>query len=295
MRIDASLATRLVATQFPHWADLPITPVEVDGWDNRTFRLGFDMSVRLPRAAPYAEQVEKERLWLPALAPHLPLPIPSPLAKGVPGEGYAWDWSVYRWIDGELAGIERIDDLTEFATTLAQFLAALQRIDATDGPPPGQHNFYRAASLQTYDGGTRRAIATLGDRIPRDAATQAWETALLSTWYGAPVWFHGDVAATNLLVSDGRLSAVIDFGCCGVGDPACDMVIAWTFLSGASRDAFRTTLAVDDATWARGRGWALWKALITMAQHIDTKPSEAETARRVVDAVLADHARSHRG
>ena len=290
MHIDASLAARLVATQFPHWSDLPVTPVAVDGWDNRTFRLGNEMSVRLPSAAPYALQVEKEHRWLPKLAPQLPLPIPSPLARGVPGAGYAWDWSVYHWIDGELASRERVDDLTEFATTLADFLAALQRIEATDGPPPGQHNFFRGAPLETYDSETRRAIATLGDRIPRHAATRAWETALDATWHGPPVWFHGDVAATNLLVRDGRLSAVIDFGCSGVGDPACDAVIVWTFLTGASRDAFRIRLAVDDATWACGRGWALWKALISLAWNIDKDPAAAATARRVVDAVLADHA-----
>lgn len=290
--IDASLVTRLVDSQFPQWADLPITPAEPDGWDNRTFRLGEDMSVRLPSAEAYTAQVEKEHRWLPILAPRLPLPIPVPLAMGIPAEGYPWKWSVYRWLEGAPASTERIDDLTEFATTLARFLASLQQIDPTDGPPPGQHNFFRGGPLETYDAETRTAIAALDDQIATDTATAVWETAIAATWHGAPVWFHGDVAAGNLLVRDGRLSAVIDFGSSGVGDPACDVTIAWTLLSGESREAFRAALPVDAATRARGRGWALWKGLITLAGHIDTNPAEAATARRVVDEVLADHEQS---
>ena len=288
MRIDASLARRLVDAQFPQWADLPIAPVEVDGWDNRTFRLGRAMSVRLPSADPYALQVEKEHRWLPMLASRLPLPIPTVLARGVAADDYPFEWSVYGWIDGDLATVERIDDLSEFATALAGFLATLQQVDPTDGPRPGLHNFYRGDPLETYDEGSRDAIAALGDRIDGGAATAAWEACLAAKSRKPPVWFHGDVAATNLLVRDGRLSAVIDFGCSGVGDPACDMTIAWTLLSGTSRTAFRSALPVDDATWIRGRGWALWKALITLVQHIDTNPAEAILARRVIDEVLAD-------
>jgi aminoglycoside phosphotransferase (APT) family kinase protein len=290
--IDAALVTRLVASQFPQWAELPITPVEFDGWDNRTFRLGVDMSVRLPSAEAYTAQVEKEHRWLPILAPRLPLPIPVPLAMGVPAEGYPWNWSVYRWLEGAPASTGRIDDLNEFATTLARFLASLQQIDPADGPPPGQHNFFRGGPLETYDAETRNAIAALDDRLAAEPATAVWETAIAATWHGAPVWFHGDVAAGNLLVRGGRLRAVIDFGCSGVGDPACDVTIAWTLLSGESREAFRAALPVDAATWARGRGWALWKGLITLAGQIDTNPVAAATARRVVDDVLADHEQS---
>jgi aminoglycoside phosphotransferase (APT) family kinase protein len=290
--IDVALVARLVASQFPQWADLPITPAKPNGWDNRTFRLGVDMSVRLPSAEAYSAQVEKEHRWLPVLAPRLPLPIPVPLAMGVPDEGYPWKWSVYHWLEGAVASTERIDDLNEFATTLARFLASLKQIDPADGPPPGWHNFFRGGPLETYDAETRNAIAALGDRIATETATAAWETAVAATWQGSPVWFHGDVSAANLLVRDGRLGAVIDFGCSGVGDPACDVTIAWTLLSGESREAFRRALAVDAATWARGRGWALWKGLITLAGHIDTNPVEAARARRVVDDVLAEHEQS---
>lgn len=290
--IDASLVARLVKSQFSQWADLPITPVELDGWDNRTFHLGPDMSVRLPSAEAYAAQVEKEHRWLPILAPRLPLPIPVPLAMGVPADGYPYKWSVYRWLEGVIASTDVIDDLSEFATTLAGFLASLQHIDPAGGPPPGRHNFFRGGPVEMYDAETRSAITALGGQIDGERATAVWEAALAATWPGSPVWFHGDVSATNLLVRDGRLHSVIDFGCSGVGDPACDLTIAWTFLSGESREAFRAALPLDAATWARGRGWALWKALITLAGQIGTNLVEAARAQRAIDDVLTDHAQS---
>jgi aminoglycoside phosphotransferase (APT) family kinase protein len=289
--INVSLVRRLIATQFPQWADLPVEPVEAGGWDNKTFHLGAHMTVRLPSAARYAPQVEKEHRWLPKLAPLLPLPIPVPLAMGVPADGYPWHWSVYRWLEGEVATAGRIADLSEFATTLADFLTALYRIDPSGGPPPGQHNFFRGGPLAVYDAETRQALATLDGRIDTDAALAAWEAALASSWHGAPVWFHGDVAAGNLLVERGCLSAVIDFGTSGVGDPSCDLAIAWTLFEGESREAFRGVLGTDDASWARGRGWGLWKALITLADVIDTDPLLAARLRREIDDILADHQR----
>jgi aminoglycoside phosphotransferase (APT) family kinase protein len=290
--IDAALVRRLIAAQFPQWADLPVEPVAFGGWDNRTFHLGDRMTVRLPSARRYSLQVEKEHRWLPRLAPLLPLPIPVPLALGRPGEGYPWDWSVYGWLAGEIATRASIADLAEFATTLAQFLVALQRIDAAKGPPPGPHNFFRGGPLTVYDGETRQAIAALGGRIDADAATAVWESALAATWRGEPVWVHGDVSAGNLLVQAGRLSAVIDFGSSGVGDPACDLAIAWTLFDEPSRAAYRAALPLDDATWARGRGWTQWKALITFAGMSGANPLAAGEARRTLDAVLADHHRA---
>jgi aminoglycoside phosphotransferase (APT) family kinase protein len=288
--IDEQLARRLVDRQFPRWADLPITRVEVDGWDNRTFRLGDDLTVRLPSGDWYALQVDKEQRWLPVLAPHLPLPIPAPVARGEPGEGYPYAWSVYRWLDGEIASETAIGGLTAFATELAGFLVALQAIDATGGPAPGRHNFFRGGPLATYADETVHSIDVLGDEIPGDAASRVWEDAMAAGWAGDPVWFHGDVATGNLLLRDGRLAAVIDFGSSGVGDPACDVVIAWTLLTGASRDAFRSTLGVDRGTWSRGRGWALWKALISLVGNLDEDDAAAAAYnRRTIDRVLADH------
>jgi aminoglycoside phosphotransferase (APT) family kinase protein len=289
--IDEGLARRLIASQFPRWAHLPIAAVEPNGHDNTTFRLGADMTVRLPSGEWYALQVDKEQRWLPRLAPRLPLAIPTPVARGAPGEGYPYAWSVYRWLDGRIAGPRTMGDPTEFAVALAGFLRALGRIDAQGGPPPGRHNFFRGGPLATYADETDRSIDALGAAIPRDAVRRVWEDALGATWHGDPVWFHGDVAAGNLLVRDRRLAAVIDFGCSGVGDPACDVVIAWTLLSEASRDAFRSSLGVDPGTWSRGRGWALWKALITFVEHIDRDGDAAAVSRRVIERVLADHAR----
>ena len=283
--IDGTLVRRMVAAQFPQWANLPVGPAVI-GWDNRSFRLGEHMIVRLPSAADYSLQVEKEHRWLPKLAPLLPLPIPTPLAIGAPADGYPWKWSIYRWIEGDTAAPERIADLSNFAASLAHFLIALQRIDTTDGPRPGPHNFHRGGSLTTYDAETRRAIALLKDKIDTKAATEVWEAALKTTWNRPPVWIHGDVSAGNLLVRAGRLSAVIDFGMLGVGDPACDLSIAWTLFSGESREAFRAMLPLDPGTWARGRAWTLWKALIVTAGLTETNAVEAARAWRVIDEVL---------
>jgi aminoglycoside phosphotransferase (APT) family kinase protein len=287
--IDVSLARRLVDSQFPRWSQLPITAVEFDGWDNRTFRLGSELTLRLPSGDWYAQQVDKEQRWLPVLGPQLPLPIPSPVAKGEPGCGFPYPWSVYRWLDGELASKVPIGDRVGCATTLASFLNALRRVDATGGPGPGQHNFYRGGPLATYEDEALQAIDALGDEVPVEAVMRVWEDAMTTSWDREPVWFHGDVATGNLLVRDGRLAAVLDFGTSGVGDPACDTVIAWTFFSGASRARFRVDLEVDSATWSRGRGWALWKALITLVGHLERNAPDAAIARRDIDQILTDY------
>jgi aminoglycoside phosphotransferase (APT) family kinase protein len=275
-QIDVALAKRLIDGQFPQWSELRIAEVEVDGWDNRTFRLGSELTIRLPTGDWYAKQVEKEQRWLPVLAPQLPLPIPVPVARGEPDAGYPYPWSVYRWLEGEIASRATIDDLPGFGAAVARFLAALRRVDAARGPEPGEHNFYRGAPLAVYEAEALQAIETLGSEIPREAVLRAWEDAMSTSWDRDPVWLHGDVAAANLLVRDGRLAAVLDFGSSGIGDPACDVVLAFTFLSGESRERFRAELGVDAGTWSRGRGWALWKALITRAF-------------RDIEQVLEDH------
>ena len=292
--ITPTLVATLVADQFPQWADLPVSPVELDGWDNTTFRLGDDLSVRLPSADRYVLQVEKEQRWLPILAPHLPRPIPEPVARGLPGHGFPRPWSVYGWIEGEPATVDRIVDLERFARDLAEFLAALYRIDPANGPAAGEHSFFRGGPLSTYDAETRETLSALEGRIDTGAAAEVWDEALAAQWNGRPTWVHGDVTAANLLVIDGRLSAVIDFGCSAVGDPACDLAIAWTLLHGESRAAFRARLRLDEGTWARGRGWALWKALITHAK-VGEEADRASrrfgwrtNARGVIDEVLAN-------
>lgn len=289
VEIDEALVRRLIDTQFPQWAHLPIHKVEPGGWDNRTFLLGDEMSVRLPSAAGYAAQVVSEQHWLPKLAPQLPLPIPEPLALGKPGEGYPWSWSVYGWLEGETATDERIGNPTEFAVDLAGFLAALHRIDATGGPPAGPQNFYRGGALEVYDGQTREALRLLEGRIDTKTARAIWEEALATEWRHPPVWVHGDIAWGNLLVKNGRLAAVIDFGSSAVGDPACDLAIAWTLFRNQSRHAFRTTLPLDEGTWARGRAWTLWKAMITVSGQISRSAEEIAISARVIDAVFGDY------
>jgi aminoglycoside phosphotransferase (APT) family kinase protein len=287
---DVSLVGRLLAAQFPQWADLPIEPVISAGTDNAIYRLGDDMAVRLPRIHWATGQVDKEHRWLPRLAPLLPLAIPVPLAKGKPGEGYPWHWSVCRWLEGETATIERIVDPRQAATDLAQFIAALQRIDSTGGPPPGQYNSFRGVPLAMRDSQTRAAITALHGMINVDAVTATWEAALQApAWRDPPVWIHGDLQSGNLLTQQGRLSAVIDFGCLGVGDPACDLIVAWNFLSAETREVFRVALPVDEATWTRGRGWALSVGLIALPYYKTTNPVLAGISRRTIDEVLADH------
>jgi aminoglycoside phosphotransferase (APT) family kinase protein len=286
--IDASLARRLIESQFPQWAELPIAPVALDGWDNRTFRLGDELTIRLPTGAWYAQQVEKEQRWLPVLAARLPLPIPAPVAEGAPDAGYPYPWSVYRWLEGEPASLARVADMVAFAAALARFLVALREVDATGGPGPGEHNFFRGGPLGHYEEEALTALDKLGDEVPRDAVMREWTDAMATSWEREPVWFHGDVATGNLLVRGGRLAAVLDFGTSGVGDPACDTVIAWTLFSGASRDRFRADLGVDAGTWSRGRGWALWKALISLVGHLENDSPDAALARRDIEQVLAD-------
>jgi aminoglycoside phosphotransferase (APT) family kinase protein len=289
---DVSLVRRLLAAQFPQWADLPLRPVPSGGTDNAIYRLGEDMAVRLPRIAWATGQVDKEHRWLPRLAPHLPLAIPVPLAQGTPGEGYPWHWSVCRWLEGENATLERLADPRQAATELAQFIAALQRIDPTGGPPPGEHNFSRGVPLAMRDAAVRAAIASLHGTLDTDAATAAWEVALQApAWHGPPVWIHGDLQSGNLLAQQGRISAVIDFGGLGVGDPACDQIVAWDLFSAESRDVFRAALSVDAATWARGRGWALSVGLIALPYYLNTSPPMVRYARRLIAETLADHQR----
>lgn len=286
--VEAEQVRRLIEEQFPQWAGLPIEPVANGGWDNRTFHLGADMLVRIPSASEYAQAVEKEHRWLPVLAPLLPLQIPVPLAKGEPNAEYPHSWSIYQWLDGLTATADRIADPVRFALDLAEFLAALRSVDPTHGPQPGIHNWFRGGTLRTYDKITREALEKLAGHVDVGLAREIWADALDARWDGADRWFHGDVAAGNLLLNEGRLVAVIDFGTCGVGDPACDLAVAWTLLTGDGRKAFRDRLSVDAESWARGRGWALWKTLTTCMYAVDDREDFA-VARRTLDEIFAEY------
>ncbi len=262
MKITAALVKQLLQEQFPQWADLPVTAVLPGGHDNRTFRLGTQLSVRLPSHKRYEAQVQKEAAWLPFLAEHLSVPVTVPVAIGRANARYPLAWSVNRWLPGDIA-LASSDGLERLASELAKFLHQLWQIPAASGPTAGTHNFHRGGNLEVYDQETRQALLDLGLRVDPKLCGELWDRALASRWSRDPVWVHGDVAPGNLLVEQGRLIGVIDFGSMGVGDPACDLVMAWTHFDKTSRQQFMNAVDVDQDTWDRARGWALWKALIT--------------------------------
>ncbi|MBM3263696.1 MAG: aminoglycoside phosphotransferase family protein [candidate division Zixibacteria bacterium] len=287
---DVSLVRRLLAAQFPQWADLGIHPVSSAGTDHALYRIGDDLVARFPRIHGAVGQIDVERRWLPYLAPHVPLAIPLLLAKGDPGQGYPYPWAVYRWIEGESVAFEDIADPNHAAVGLAHFITALQRVDTMGGPLPGPDDCARGKPLAPRDKHTREAIRALKGIIETDTVTAAWEASLRTpAWNRAPVWIHGDLLPSNLLFERGLLNAVIDFGSLCVGDPACDLMIAWNLFSDKSRDVFRATMQVDDATWARGRGWALSQALIFIPYYLDTNPVGVGYARRAVTEIVEDY------
>lgn len=282
--IDTSLVHRLLAKQFPQWADLPLKPVPSAGTDNALYRLGSDRVVRLPRIDWAVENVDKEFKWLPKLAPFLPISIPVPLGKGVPTEEYPWPWSVYQWLDGSNPIVGQIPDPELLTHDLAAFIEALHKIDLPNGPVSR-----RGVPLEKQNTETRKALKQLDGMIDVQTVTKLWESALqIPKWSKPPVWVHGDLSPGNLLIKNGRLSAVIDFGSLGIGEPACDLVVAWNLLPASMRDAFRARLGVDDATWKRGRGWALSNALIALPYYKDTNPTLANNARHVIQEIIKE-------
>jgi aminoglycoside phosphotransferase (APT) family kinase protein len=285
--IDEALVRQLLAQQFADWSNLPVVKVVPGGWDNRTFRLGRELLVRLPSAQRYVAQVEKEQNWLPKLAAALPLPIPAPIAMGKPGAGFPWVWSVYQWLNGVTVEQANIANFDRLAFDLARFLKSLHKTDASSGPPPGQHNFHRGGDLAVYVDEARAAIVQLGKTIDGQACTALLEDALASKWQNPPVWVHGDVSPGNLLTTNGALSAVIDFGSSAVGDPSCDMAIAWTYFDRSGREVFRRELGLDEATWTRGKGWALWKALISMIGHSPNQKT-VSLAQKTLQALMSE-------
>lgn len=290
LTVDVEMVRQLIAGQFPQWSQLPIASVRNPGWDNFTFHLGNEMIARLPSAAEYALSVEKEHRWLPELADRLPVPIPVPLGLGHPGAGYPFRWSVYSWLPGEAAERSSVTDPTGIAEDLADFLGALRSLDAAGGSQPGIHNWFRGATLRTYDASARSALAELEGHIDVALASAAWDDALAARWDGMDVWFHGDFAPGNLLLDRGRLTAVIDFGTCGVGDPSCDLAVAWTLLTPAGRTTLRDRLVIDASTWARGRGWALWKSLVQLAGALDDQDEASRVdALLTIEPILEDY------
>jgi aminoglycoside phosphotransferase (APT) family kinase protein len=278
--IDERLVLRLLAEQFPQWAGLPLVRAEPAGTVSAIFRLGEDLAVRLARRHGPTQPADKESEWLPRLGPVVPLEIPVPVARGHPTDGYPWFWDVVTWVRGESVPVEAIDPI-EAAHDLAGFVAALQRVDPA-GAPAG-----RGIPLRERDEEIRYWLARFrGD----PAAGRAWDRALtMPPWDGPPVWHHGDLDARNWVVRDGRISGVIDWGSMGVGDPACDVMVAWKLHSAEARDAFREALPTDDATWERARGWALSQAVAILAYYTpENNPVLYDEAERWLELALSD-------
>jgi aminoglycoside phosphotransferase (APT) family kinase protein len=291
MTVDPTLVRSLLAEQFPDWTQLPLSRLEPAGSDHVIYRLGDTMSVRLPRSDWADGEAAKEHTWLPLLAPQLPLAVPEPLALGAPGRGYAWHWSVTRWLDGTTASVDGLADPDLAAGQLADFLRALQAIPAAGALLPGPHPELNRAQLADRDPSTRAAIEAVARVFDTAALTEVWDNALAApAWDREPVWCHGDFHTGNLLTVDGRISAVIDFGGLGMGDPACDLVVAYTLLSATTRPLFRAALGVDDATWTRGMGWGLTTGLNAYTSHAATEPRVARQTIRQLTEVLTEHA-----
>ena len=280
--IDAALVARLLAAQCPELAALPVEVV-ANGWDNTIARIGDDWLARLPRRADAAHLVLTEQVWLPQLAPRLPLDVPVPWFCGVADEHYPWAWSVCRWLPGNTAAIAPPTDLAATAVVLASFIEALHQPAPDDAPT----NPFRGVSLQ------RRAQAVV-DRahlleaiIDTPRVLRTWDE-LRSTpaWDGPPAWLHGDLHPSNMLTVDGRLSAVIDFGDMCAGDPATDLALAWMMFPPAEREQFRSAVGVDEHTWRRAAGWALNLSLAYMTG--DDSTSMPAIGRRTLAAVLAE-------
>jgi aminoglycoside phosphotransferase (APT) family kinase protein len=275
--VDVRLVRCLLAEQFPEFADLPVRSVELDGWDNTTFRVGDHLSARLPSHERYVAQIDKEHRWLPVLGPLLPLPIPSPVATGRPGCGFPRPWSLYGWLDGEPAATAAVSDELRLAGDLARFLAALHALDAHAGPPAGEHSHGRGGPVSVWEAQVRSTLDLLADVVDVAGVRSAWARAVAADPAPDSVWVHGDVTGSNLLVRDGELCAVIDFGCSAVGDPACDLTPAWTMFDGDARAHFLGTLQADQALIDRARGWALWKALISIPGVAPEDPARSGT------------------
>ena len=280
LEIDEALVHRLLREQFPGWADLPLRPIEPSGTVNAIFSLGQELAVRLPRRDGPIEPGSDELEWLPRLAPLLPVEIPVPVAQGGPSGDYPWFWEIHTWVEGETVAVGEIDAI-QAAVDLAALVRALQAVDPA-GAPPG-----RGIPLADRDEQSRYWLA----RFEGPAAVrEEWERALAAPpWDGPPVWHHGDLDPRNWLVRGRRITGVIDWGTMGVGDPACDVMVAWKLHSPSARDAFREALPTDDATWARARGWALSQAVAALAYYTpENNPSLYREAESWLGLVLSE-------
>ncbi|WP_208321894.1 aminoglycoside phosphotransferase family protein [Paramicrobacterium chengjingii] len=278
---DAAQVTALIADQHPQWSHLPVVPVASSGTDNAMFRLGDELTVRMPRRPGMEELPAREHRWLQHVAPLLPVAVPTPAALGEPGHGYPYPWLVLTWIEGDSPRVGALQHPHDLARDLGAFTRAMRAIDTTGAPTTG-------LSLGERDPQVRRDIEALRDEIDADAVTAVWEHALTLPHDVEPTWVHSDVAPGNLLLQNGRLHAVIDFSWCGVGDPAIDLQVAWNLLPADARPSLRAASTVDNATWLRARARALAQALVQLPYYKATNIPLATNARHVIAEVLTE-------
>lgn len=286
--IDSKLARRLVDQQFPEFKNLDLEPVETAGWCNGPFKLGEDYLVKIPRAKRYERGHLNEAEALPKISDKLNLPVSSYVALGNPSHEYPWHWSILKWIEGDIAENLAEEFKVDFARDLAAFLRNLWSIKAVGGPRSFEQNFYRGGPLYVYDEESREAMEALKDELDYISVKATWEQSLKSSWNQDLVWVHGDLFPANILIQNNRLHAVIDFESMCVGDPSCDLALTWTFFEGDSREKFIEELAIDQKTWERARGWALWKALISLASMEDKKSVQAIKRKKQIQAIIQE-------
>ena len=279
----------LLAAQLPRHAHLPLERVASGGTENVIFRLGDELAVRLPMQPGAVGSLLKEFAWLPVIAPQLGLEVPEFLHLGEPDERYPFPWALVRWLEGTDAAAGRVDSLTETARILASFITELHAIDASDAPRPGDPGFGRGGPLVDRDQYVRDALEQCAGLIDIDAVAAVWDAALAAPPFdGEPVWLHADLLPTNLLVRDGRLAGILDFGTMSTGDPAYDITTAWHVLEPASRRVFRELLEPDDATWLRAQGLVVSGGVIALPYYLHTNPTMVAVARRGIGQVLGD-------
>ncbi|NEB75800.1 aminoglycoside phosphotransferase family protein [Streptomyces sp. SID14478] len=280
--IDEHLVRRLVDEQFPQWAGSPLRHVASHGTSNVLFRLGDDHVIRLPRRAEAAPDLGLERRWMPLLAAASPVAVPGPVAEGAPAHGYPWAWAVHQWLPGSIPVVGQLAKPEALAEDLAAFVGALRGVDTTGAP-----RSYRGQPLTERDASTRETLGRIAGTVDTDAALTVWDAAVRAPRDAHPdVWLHADLQPGNLLVDEGRLSAVIDFECRGLGDPAVDLIVAWYVLDAPERRIFRDAVGADPALWARGQGWALSIAAAEIAYYRESNPYMARTAQRVIEEIL---------
>lgn len=287
--ITSDLAAQLIAEQFPAYAQLPVVAVEKQGHDNRSFKLGDDLVIRMPTADTYALKVPIEHEYLPKLKPYLSVPIPEPIKMGNPSANYPFHFSIYRWLNGVSVNQVTLDEfsLETLAAELAAFLKQLHQIHDLAGPKPGQHNWWRGEHIRVYSDDAEKQIYALSPYIDKEKSLSLLQKACKTCWKGSSVWLHGDIASGNILVNNRhKLAGIIDFGGMAMGDPACDLVIAWTLFSGKSRDAFIQAMQLDDATWLRAKAWALWKATFELSQIKDINSDNFFIQTRLINEIL---------